>query len=67
MLRHLPKLIDQKLVKKKITEMSSRLAQLIAVGAGGLGFDFRAGHISHSVANGSPLLRRFFVALLPRR
>ena len=38
-----------------------------AICAGGLGFDSRAGQIGHSVANGSPPLRRFFGAVLPRR
>ena len=38
-----------------------------AVGAGGLGFNFRAGQIGHSVANGSPPLRCFFRAVLLRR
>ena len=32
----------------------------IANGAEGLGFDSRAGQIGHSVAYGSPSLRRFF-------
>ena len=36
----------------------------IAIDAGGLQFDFRAGQIGHSVDNGSPPLRRFFVAVL---
>ena len=39
----------------------------IAIGAGGLGFENRAGLIKHSVANGSPPLRRFFGAVLLRR
>ena len=39
----------------------------IAMGARGLGFDYRAGQIGHSVANGSLPLRRFFGAVLPRR
>ena len=39
----------------------------IAIGAGGLGFDSCAGQIGHSVANGSPVLRHFFGAVLPRR
>ena len=30
-------------------------------------FDSRPGQIGHSVANGSPLLRRFFGAVLPKR
>ena len=37
----------------------------IAIGSGGLGFYSRAGQIGHSVANGSPPLRRFFGAALP--
>ena len=32
----------------------------ITIGAGGDGFDVRAGEIRHSVANGSSPLRRFF-------
>ena len=39
----------------------------IAIGAGGAAFVFRAGQIGHSVANGSPPLRRFFEVVLPRR
>ena len=34
---------------------------------GGLGFDSKASQIRHSVANGSPPLRRFLRAVLPRR
>ena len=48
----------------------SRLAQLfkhIALSWGNLRFDSRAGHIQHSVVNGSPPLRRFFEAVLRRR
>ena len=37
------------------------------IGAGGLGFHFRVGQIRQSVANGSPPLRRFFGAMLPKR
>ena len=37
-----------------------------SIGAGGLGFDPR-GEIGHSVANGSPPLRRSFGAVLARR
>ena len=37
----------------------------IAIGAGGLGFDSRAGQIRHTVADGSPALQRFFEAVLP--
>ena len=33
--------------------------------AGSLRFKSRAGQIGHSVANGSPLLRHFFFAVLP--
>ena len=33
------------------------------IGVGGLGFDSEEGQIKHSVANGSPLLRRFFGAV----
>ena len=39
----------------------------IAIGAGGSGFDSRAGQIRHNAANGSPPLQRFFGAVLPRR
>ena len=45
------------------------LAQLLSAhvsGAGGLRFDSQANQID-SVANGSPPLRRFFGAVLPRR
>ena len=35
-----------------------------AIGAKGLGFDSRADQSRHSVANGSPPLRRFFVAIV---
>ena len=43
------------------------VAEDIAIGARGLGFDSRAVLIGHSVANGSPLLRRLFRAVLPWR
>ena len=36
----------------------------IAIGVGGLGFDYRAGQIRHSVANGSLPLRSFFEAVI---
>ena len=39
----------------------------IAIDVGGLGFDYRVGQIGHSVANGSPPLRRFFGAVLLKR
>ena len=39
----------------------------MAIGAGGLGFDSRADQIRHSVANCSPSLQRFFVAVFPNR
>ena len=39
----------------------------IAIGSGGLGFNSLAIRIDHSVGNGSPPLRRFFVAVLFRR
>ena len=35
----------------------------IAIGAVGLGFNSWTGQIGYGVANGSPLLRRFFVAV----
>ena len=38
----------------------------IAIDAEGLGFNSQAGQIGHSVANGSPPLRRFFGAALPK-
>ena len=38
----------------------------IDMGAGGLEFESRGGQAVHSVANGSPPLRRFFGAALPR-
>ena len=38
----------------------------IAIGAGSLWFESRVGQIEHSVANGSPPLRCFFRAVLPR-
>ena len=37
----------------------------IAVGAGGLVLDSLCGQTGNNVANGSPLLRRFFGAVLP--
>ena len=39
----------------------------IAIGAVGLGFDYRAVQIEYSVAYGLPPLRRFFGAVSPRR
>ena len=39
----------------------------IAIGAGGLGCASWAGYIGYSVANGSPLLLRFFRTVLPKR
>ena len=39
----------------------------IVIGAGGLGFDSRAGHIERSVASDSPRLRCYFGVVLPRR
>ena len=35
------------------------LDQNVAIGAGSLGFDSRIDQIGHSIANGSPPLRRF--------
>ena len=48
---------------------SSRLAVVtyIVIGAGGLGFDFRAELIEHGVTNFSPPLQRFSGAVLPKR
>ena len=45
----------------------SSVVKHIAIDSGGLGFGSRAGQIGHSIANGSPLLRRFFGAVLPKR
>ena len=45
----------------------SSIAKHIAIGAGGLGFDSRAGQIRHNVANCLSLLQRFVGAVLPRR
>ena len=42
-------------------------AKDITIGVGGLGFDYRAGQIGHTIVKGSPPLRRFFEAALPRR
>ena len=39
----------------------------MAISAGGLGLDYRVDQIVHSVANGLPLLQRYFEAVLPRR
>ena len=47
--------------------MLAQLLKTSSIGAGGLGFDLRAGQIGHSVASGSPSLRRFFAAVLLRR
>ena len=44
-----------------------RSGEDIAFHSRGLGFNSRAGHIELSVTNGSPPLRRFFGAVLPRR
>ena len=41
-----------------------RVVKDIAVGSEGLGLDYRAGRIGHSVANGSSPLQRFFGAVL---
>ena len=43
------------------------MAEDIAVGAEGVGFDSRVGQIEHSIANGSPLLLCFFEVMLLRR
>ena len=39
----------------------------IAHAGGGLRFNYRAGRVKHTVANGSLPLRRSFGAVLPRR
>ena len=41
--------------------------KVIITGVEARGFDSRVGQLSHSVANGSPPLRRFFAAVLPSR
>ena len=43
------------------------LNSFVRYGVGGLGFDSRAGQIGLSAANDLLPLRRFFVAVLPRR
>ena len=49
------------LVNKYILEKASwSSGNAFVSGAGGLRFKSRAGQIGHSVANGSPPLRRFF-------
>ena len=49
--------------------MTSRPGQLsvkrVVIGAGGLGFDSRAGQIEHIVVNGSLSLRCFFETVVP--
>ena len=41
------------------------MVRYIALGAGSCGFVSRVSQIDHRLANGSPLLRRFFEAVLP--
>ena len=43
--------------------MVRAIAKNTAVDAGGLGFNSQAGQIEHSVASGSPPLRRLFEAI----
>ena len=50
-------------IKNKYTEDIQKQIN----GAEGLGFNSQAGQSGHNVANGSPPLRRFFEAVLPRR
>ena len=50
-----------------VVHLLDAMVEDIAVGSGGLRFDSLADQIGHNVANGSPLLRRFFETLLPRR
>ena len=45
----------------------SSVVKDMTIGAGGLGFDSRVAQIGHSIDGGSPPLRRFFGAVLPRR
>ena len=45
----------------------SAVVKNVAIDAEGLRFVSQAGQIGHSVANGLPLLQRFFGAALPRR
>ena len=44
-----------------------RSAEDVAIDAEDLRFNFQTGQIGHSVANGSPPLRRFFGPVLPKR
>ena len=53
-------------MKSEINDQSAQLIKDIGIGAVDLGFDYRAGQIGYSVANGSPPLRRFFGAVLVR-
>ena len=48
----------------QVRQKTGRLAQLkiLQIGAEGLGFDSRAGHVGHSVANGLQPLRYLFGA-----
>ena len=46
---------------------ASAVVKDVAVDAEGLGLNSQDGQIRHTVANGSPPLRRFFGAVLPRR
>ena len=52
-----------------VTRTSGRLVSSLVkhIGVGGLGFDSQPRQIEHSVANGSPPLRRSCGAVLPRR
>ena len=43
------------------------VVKYIAISAGGLWFESRANQVEPNFANGSPPLRRFFGAVLPRR
>ena len=49
---------EPQILDLKIIQISSAVTR-VAVGAGGLGFDSRAGQFERSVANGSPPLRSF--------
>ena len=50
-----------------LTKGNSSVLKLQVRRAGGVKYDYRAGQIGHIVANGSPMLRRFFEAVLLRR
>ena len=55
------------LMEGTIRRPDSTVVKHISIGAVGLWFNYRSGQFGHSVFNGSPPLRRFFRAVLPRR